>query len=460
MATAHRGVLAISLLAWLATAALGQSLVQLTSNSTQSDFHPSISADGQTVAWSEFDTATRAADHLVARAPGFVPVRLGGLPRGHQEATFRLSGDGTTIAFYQGGSIFVRSTSGGAPRQITSSARLVMPNYLSLSDDGRFVGYLVYDWPNGNYDVEVLETTTQTVTTIVTASASWGWASFGIAGDGNTLVLTDGQPLWEIWQFGISGGRLRRLASMAPLAVFFPTFDRRGTRCAFEAGATAAGFSLHAVTTAGTLATLAAPVGRRRAPIVSGNGDRVLWGDGDLWWAYADGGAARNVTGLNAAASGLSLGSAVSEDGSLAVLSSRLDPLGTNPEGDFELFLWRDALSSPGPAWPGTTVSFRIDVPKAPGASYIARVAFGRTGGPVLPGVGPVPLSPDALFFASGTPGSIFRNMSGTLDGQGLGTFHVDLPAAPALSGMAFFGGAVVVGPAVTITPAVKIVVR
>ena len=82
MAAAPRSMLVISWLAWLATATLGQSLVQLTSNLTQSDIHPSISADGQTVAWSEFDAATRAADHLVARAPGFVPVRLGGLPRG------------------------------------------------------------------------------------------------------------------------------------------------------------------------------------------------------------------------------------------------------------------------------------------------------------------------------------------------------------------------------------------
>ncbi len=431
--------------------AVAQSLRQITSHARVHEVDPTVSADGTTVAWVEFSQtspgyAIGIADGRGHKRRQFLsgPATIGGL---------RLSGDGTTLVYAYGTQLWVLPTAGGPPRAITpANKRCSSP---SVTEDGQLVAYLARDF--SSLTVEVVDTVTLAVTVI--GLVPYGLISGpAIAGDGSSLVLTNKTPAGtDLWHYTLTGTPLRKLAG--GVRGFEETFDHRGTITACNTADTT-GWHLQTITTQGVATTIGSPGIEARPAIVSGNGDRVLWTDPDLRVAYVDGTAERRVVSLGASTSAPSVPIAASRDGSVVVFSTSLPLLRTNPYRDTELFVWRDALSGPEIARVGGTARFLIDVPTAPSSPYVARCSFSRVGGPIIPGVGRLPLAPDTLFRASGVLPSVFRNMQGQLDGKGRATFSIALPNLPALRGVRFYTAAVVAAPSPTITPAIARTIR
>ena len=130
---------------------------------------------------------------------------------------------------------------------------------------------------------------------------------------------------------------------------------------------------------------------------------------------------------------------ALNGDGTVALIASSVDYKGGNPEKDYEIFMFRDALTQTGQATPGATVVYNLEAPTEGGAAYLVRCAFSRSPGIPVPGVGTVPITPDDLFWLSGQAPTIFKNFGGVLTSQGKGAAAVAIPGIPGLTGISYY---------------------
>jgi hypothetical protein len=269
----------------------------------------------------------------------------------------------------------------------------------------------------------------------------------------------------DIWLVGTNGTLIRRLYSGSVAStVWGSRIDHYGTICTYEAVINGIYRVLSVYTNDGfTTTTSPGTLFRSRGPRMSGNGDRVTWISGDAYVAHPDGSGFRPMTqmgGMNPDTSAYQLHT-VNGDGSVAAMASMGDLRGGNPERDMEIHLWRDSLTRTGTAAPGQVVTFHMEDAAQAGGICVARCALSRNPGLPLPGTGTVPLTPDALFYLSGSSSPIFRNFAGVLDAAtGRGTYSVAIPADPAFRGFTFFTTLVAAHTAVSLHPALKVIVQ
>jgi hypothetical protein len=176
-------------------------------------------------------------------------------------------------------------------------------------------------------------------------------------------------------------------------------------------------------------------------PAVSADGQTLAPWAGDIYMAFPDGSGLRRITKGGSFHADL-VGEAQHElngDGTVALFASQGDLTGKNPEKEFEVFVWKDALTRSGTAAPGGTVWLHLEDGGRPHAPYVVRCALSRENGIRIPGVGTVPLTPDHLFYLSGRAPSIFRAFDGTLDGSGRATASIAIPNRSRLRGFAFY---------------------
>lgn len=88
----------------------------------------------------------------------------------------------------------------------------------------------------------------------------------------------------------------------------------------------------------------------------------------------------------------------------------------------------------------GQTLPLPLSLPTRPGSIYVLAASTATTPGLSLPGLGTLPLKPDALFSLSlGQNNGLFRNFAGLLDAQGHATPRLSLPNQTSLRGIHFY---------------------
>jgi hypothetical protein len=435
-----------------------QTLTQITRNNA-TDSHPTLSADGRYLAWAGYDVARRRQDlHVLdartsRRTTVVVPV----------PAIERLcmSGDGRTVFFMYYGTLWSVPRQGGTPRSLNRNGwGFTSANAFSASHDGSLLCYAVGQGTRAGLEVLTVATG-RTVDVAKNLPVVPNLLSGHISGDGKTAVVNTQSNLSLV---GTDGTVIRQLnTGPAASAIWGPKIDHFGTICAFEAVVNG-GYRVLSTYTKGGITTITSPstLWQSRGPMMAANGDRVTWISGNANIAHPDGTGYRLMTqdgGLNPGTSAYFLHT-VNGDGSVAALASRGNFRGGNPEGDYEIYLWRDSLTRTGTATSGQTVTFHMEDAARAGAVYVARCAFSRRPGLNLPGIGTVPLTPDPLFQVSGRLPAIFRKFTGVLDDDGRGTYSIAIPANPGLRGFTFFTSFVAVGTGISLHPALKVLVH
>jgi len=112
----------------------------------------------------------------------------------------------------------------------------------------------------------------------------------------------------------------------------------------------------------------------------------------------------------------------------------------------------------------GTMHPIYVTSPTDAGKGYLLAASFATQPGIPI-GSRRVPLNPDDLFALSRLVPSLFQNFTGVLNAKGQATAAIQIPAAPALRGISFLVGGVVIDPTApqgigTITNAERIVVQ
>jgi len=321
------------------------------------------------------------------------------------------------------------------------------------------------------YDVEVVDTVTLKVVSL-TGHLSRGFAvpTGEVSREGTRAVLAHnlgGQPM-SIWLTTINGTVIRSLVSGPVMpSTKSPLLDRQARICGYEESTQSNRADVFTVKSDGTSRTnLTSDIIStfNLLACVSPNGDRVFWASNTLgylrfewFWAHPDGTRRTVIKGLPKHRTG---GLVVNEQGTMGLISSAANPLATNPEQNYEIFLWCDTLSASGVPYPGSTLPLLIEDATQAGAVYVARCSFSCSPGIPVPGAGTVPLTPDALFYLSGGAPSIFKNFTGVLDSAGSGMYSIAIPRHPGIQGIAFYTSFIAIKNAVKTYPPVKIVVR
>ena len=96
------------------------------------------------------------------------------------------------------------------------------------------------------------------------------------------------------------------------------------------------------------------------------------------------------------------------------------------------------ALTATGSPRVGSPVVLDLSSPEDASRCYVLGSSFGRVPGMVVD-TRTIPLNLDPLLFSSWTVPSVFRNYTGTLDGQGKATTYIHIPALPAIAGTRFY---------------------
>jgi len=445
--------IALAILAGAPLAA--QTITQITQNgSSLQDQYPVMSADATTIAWIGNDPVSRAFEVFAATAPSYTAQQLttgSGISIPYQ---LSLSGDGKIAIYIAQSQVWAVPTAGGTPKQVTTYTSPKAPrghNGITASHDGRYACYTTYDSQSRIYDVEVVDTASQSVsnvTKLTTSDNCYG----AISGDGQTVVVADriSASTPELWRTDRTSSTFLGLTTLGASGVFWPRVDHFGRMAAseFSIGSTLDVFSVRTDGSGSTNVSTSATQDRR--VMLAGDGDRLTWksarvGQGDIFMAYPEGGGVRQITTFGDMSPSLTNCShALNGDGTVAAIATRVNVQGQNPEGDWELWLFRDAITQAGTATPGGTVVFNLNAPAHPNEVYLVRSAFSRSPGIPIPG-GTVPLTPDSLFFLSGAVPQIFQNYGGVLDAQGRGAASVAIPNLP-LQGFAFYTSFVAVG--------------
>jgi Tol biopolymer transport system component len=293
-----------------------------------------------------------------------------------------VSGNGSRVAFYQmlpadagnpDGSpeLYAVAGTGGTARQLSNTSPLLIGSP-DLSPDGSRIVYTYTSNLLG--DAELWRVQGDGKDRVkVTATALGSVSGPVIAADNQTIVYAaDGNPLGtnadgttEIFRINADGTGLAQLTSDATANASRPALASDGSRVAFDSTSNATGGNpdasseIFAVNLDGTgLVQLTAnptpdpdpnnaPSSRAaridasgtwvvfesRADLDGGNPD----GTYEIWRVRSDGAFLQRLTGDAALDS---LGPDISGDGRLVVFASAANPLGTNPEGNTELFLW------------------------------------------------------------------------------------------------------------------------
>lgn len=448
-----------------------QTLVQVTSNASgYYDQYPAISEDGQIFAWCGKDPVAGRNQVWVADLRTLKPRMLtsgAGIPIPYP---IGLSGDGTTIVYMESNNLWTVPVAGGTPKQITTYTgnKRVRTYGITMSRDGSLACYTTYDSGTTLYDVEVVNTVTTSIVNI-TKHTSNDFCTGGISGDGKTVAFTAnrGNAGDQVWLANADGTNIRKLTSFASGNAFYPKLDFWARICAFESSQSSQ-YEIYTIFTDGTGLTDVSqnPSNQDRRPWISTDGDRVTWkstrGSGsDIYMAYPDGTGLRQLTQFGNMSPSLTNAShALNGDGTFALFASPFNYKGGNPEGDYEIYLWKDALTRTGRAAPASTVVFNLEDASRPNAAYAVRCSMGRSPGIPIPGVGTVPLTIDALFWLSGLLPSMFQNFDGNLNAQGLGAASVVIPKAPALIGFGFYTSFVTAQPGAKIYNPVLVVIQ
>jgi hypothetical protein len=126
-----------------------------------------------------------------------------------------------------------------------------------------------------------------------------------------------------------------------------------------------------------------------------------------------------------------------------------------------EVYAIAHGASNVTPA-PGQSVTLTCESGReagTPGSPYICALSFGE--GPISLPSGPLPLSPDALFFLTVLDRirPVFQNGFGTLDANGEGAVTVNIPNAPVLKGISFYSAFITNTKVPTVSRNVKITI-
>jgi hypothetical protein len=449
-----------------------QVLVQVTKNgSGLYDQYPVISDDGSIIAWCGTDPVARRNQVWIADTRTFKPQMLtngNGLPIPYP---IGISGDGTTIVYMESNNLWAIPTAGGPPRQITSyTGNKRVRNYgITMSRDGTLACYTTYDSGTRIYDVEVVNTSTKKVVNI-TRSTAGDFCTGGISGDGKTVAFTQNRTSAaadQVWLANADGSNIRQLTKLTSGNAFYPKLDYFGSILAFESsqGGRYEIYSVYTRNGVQTSVSLNPTLDDRRAMMAS-DGDRVTWKSDrgstarDVYMAFPDGTGQRKITPFGDLQPSLTNSShGLNGDGTIAVFATPNDYKGGNPEKDYEIWLWRDAFTRSGPATPGSTIVLLMEDVSRPGAAYVVRCAFSRAPGIPIPGVGTIPITPDALFWLSGIAPTIFQNFAGMLNAQGRATASVAIPNVPALRGFSFYATFVTANPGLKIYNPLKVLI-
>jgi Tol biopolymer transport system component len=430
----------------------GQRFTMITNN-TVPDQYPRVSEDGGVCTW------VGGSDAWVWDG-GPAPRQLtsvGNIPIPYY---LTISGDGRTVGFVSNRSVWTVPVSGGAP---TLSYQANSPDStqgpLTLSYDGSLICFTKYDGTTKSSDQWVAKTDGSSALNVTNRQGTSyhdreGWMS----ADGKSVVYTalvGGAR--NVWIVNADGTNARPLTTFTTAGnIRFPVIDRFGKNIAYGYEATSSIYQIYTVPSAGGTSILVSKPGADSwMPYLSElDGDKVSFKTQELgssqeevFIAWIDGSNRRQVTNFQGGITRLTNSShALNGDGTIGVYVTDQDYQSQNPTRDREIILWHDALSRSGPVSPGATVNLLLDVPSRPNEIYLVRCSFNRQPGFPLPGAGTVPLNPDALFFLSGAVPSIFQNFAGTLDGNGVATAAIAVPNSAALRGLRFYAAFVAVG--------------
>jgi len=392
-----------------------QALIQVTKNGAgRHDRYPAISEDGQVLAWSGTDPATGGDQIWVADRNTLMPRRITGGTTGLDSPyPLALSGDGSWIAFIKAGNLYRIHSKGGRQKKVTNytgTKGIYSWCGVTLTRNGDLACFTTYDSSTHIYNIEVANTRTSSVVNI-TRLAPNDYCTGCISGDGTTVAFTAnrGKVRDQVWLASVSGPQIRMLTDFASGKTLFPRLDYRAGICAFESRQSG-DYEVYTIRTDGSnLVNVSQNPGYddRRVKI-SSDGDRVTWksnrGMADMYMAYPDGTGHRKLTSFGGMMpSHTDSSHALNGDGTVAVFASHADIKGGNPEKDYEIHLWTDTLSRIGKASPGFAVTYPMEDTTRPGTIYQMRCSLGRNPGIPIPGVGTVPLTPDALFLFSGS---------------------------------------------------------
>ena len=470
----------------VAAAADAQQIIQVTKTTTKNQQGPHISPDGSMLIWGEQDTGN-TYDHFVfaADTKTLVPNQITFTP--HQSSSspnqWQISGDGKTVVFVNNYDLWKVPSSGGTPTQLTNfGGPPGIVNYaypISLSHDGSKACFTYFYYTSSpttirTYDLYVLDTNTKKITNVTQAAPnSNDLVTAWISGDGKTVTFTQKRSgtYPEVWLAASDGTNIRQLTTMAVARTYYPQIDANSKICAF-ASWPSSNYDVYTILTDGSfLTTISAPnnTDSDYAPQVSADGERVIWksgvssSTGDLFMNFPEGGNLRQLTQFgNIPPLYGNVGAALNGDGTMAVFNSKFDYNGGNPDGNLEIYLWKDALTRTGVAQPGNTIDFNIEAPVHAGEVYQMACSAFRSPGIPLPGAGVVPLTPDALFFFSISAPAVFQNFAGVLDASGKATGKVAIPNIAGLSGFAFQTSFITVGTnnVITIYNPVKVTIQ
>lgn len=444
------------------TAVDAQQLYQVTKSTVKNMQGPRISPDADMIIWGEQDTGNTYNHYIysanISNPTSITPKQITFSPQHSSSlpAQWQISGDGKTVVFVSGYDLWKIPSTGGTPTQLTTlngPPGIVNAAYpISLSHDGRLACFTYFFYQSSpttirTYDLYVLDTTTKQIVNITKSPANSNDLSMGwISGDGRTVAFTQyrGGSAREVWLAAADGTNLHQVTTFGAVRAFHPKLDTSATMCIFSAWP-ASNYNIYSATATGSLLTTISrnPTGHDYDPSFSADGERVAWksdqfSSGDIAMVYPEGGIVRQVTPFgdiqplygNA-------GHALNGDGTKLVCNTKANYQGGNPDGNFEIFLWVDALTKSGTAGPGKTVTFQITAPAHAGEFYQMACSFFRKPGFQL-GSGWVPLNPDALFFLSMALPPVFQNFSNVLDANGKATARIVIPNAP-ISGLAFY---------------------
>jgi len=451
-----------------------QTLTQVTkTGSNDRDLEPMVSDDGRYLAWKRSTpgnlNAILCVKDLSSNSLTTIKSAVGIISRAC------LSGDGQTLFYMYNGNIWSVPATGGLSCIVlqNSTTRTITEHVFSTSHDGSRICYAT--WNSGRARLEVFDLKTRTavdVTRNLTGTPTL--LSGDISGDGRFVVFTArGQNRTDLWFAAADGTLIRRLHTGSTwVSPYNPRIDHHGTMCTFEV-MMARTYEIFSALTGGSIVyqTTRSSGSWNRGPMISADGDRVIWffspttaqQPSDVVMAYPEGSKQRQLTPFGNMGPNITPHSlhTLNGNGTVAAFSTTANHLGGNPELDYEIFLWKDALTTSGKAALGATISFHLEVPSKPNVAYAMRSALSRGNGLVIPGVGAIPLTPDPLFFLSGQARSIFRNYQGILDGSGRATAFVAIPNLKPLAGFTFFTSFITAAPSgISLFNPVKVTVQ
>jgi len=432
------------------------------------DLNPVLSRDGRTLAWIRQTPygqlqAIWVADtwrHTYATIKPSVSVIM----------RLFMSGDGQTLFYLAPGGIWSVPVSGG-PSRLIPTTNAVIPYALSASYDGSMICYSTVGGGRAGLIVQNV-VTSKVVDVTRNVPFTPTNVTGDLSGDGKLVVLAaNSNTRSDLWLAQVDGTLIRRLYTgpAMPLGVN-PRIDDYGSACAFD-WFVLGSYRLFSFVGPGPWRYPVSPnqVAWSRGPMIARNGDRVTWlgeptrfGGGDIHMAYVDGTGYRvlaHPSGVNVDITPFTIHT-LSGDGTVAAFSTLANYLGGNPEQDWEIYLWKDSLTRSGTPSAGATITFHMQDASEAGGAYIARCALSRAPGLPLPGVGTVPLTPDALCYLAGQAPSIFRNFAGVLDSSGAGSYSILIPPLPGLRGFVFYTTFLTVKKTFKLHPAVKVIVR